>query len=349
MTAIGVSPVAAAIDRATHARRAGVDFLLSSIGPDGSLARTDARVTWYRLPWALAVAGETATAHRVLDWIERECLDASGRFHGGIVRDPALNHTFNTYPETCLAYGAMLLRRFDIARKAMAVAGEGLDRQTGGVWMDQLDQTGAGGQLLYLTAQYGMSAAITGLVDEARLVGHWFENLWNAQPELPAKLYTMWTGDGGLVTTVPEGENPKHVVNVAGEESQLHYNGGIAAAALTHVWMVTGEERWLELAREYQAFSMNSTPLQFNTRQVCKSAWGSGLLTLATRSDEYGEWLIKMVDWFADLQSTDGSWCNTPALDPNPSESRLVEITAEFVVHLDTAIAGLSFIKGRSA
>jgi hypothetical protein len=56
-----------------------------------------------------------------------------------------------------------------------------------------------------------------------------------------------------------------------------------------------------------------------------------------------------MVDWFADLQRPDGSWTNTPSLDPNPSESRIVEITAEFVVHVDTALSALSALAGRSA
>jgi len=148
-----------------------------------------------------------------------------------------------------------------------------------------------------------------------------------------------------LITEAPAGENPKHVAEIATDEQQYHYNGGIAAAALTHIWMVTGEDRWLDLAKRYQAFSIEATPLQFNTRQVCKSAWGSGLLTLATRSADYREWLVKMANWFAELQMPDGYWTNTPALDPNPTESRKVEITAEFVVHLDTAIAALATIE----
>lgn len=344
-----LSQVAEAILRAADARLAGVDFLLRSIAPDGSVARTDPRITWYRVPWALAVCGETAAGQRVLDWIDRECLSASGSFHGGIDLDPVRNHTSNTYPETCLAYGAMLLRRFDLARRVMSAARNGFDPDTGGVYMDRRFQQPDAGQLLFLTSQYGMSAAITGNVEDARLVGSWLERLWCAQPDLPDRLYTIWIPASGLLTGVPEGENPRHVVNIAGAEQQFHYNGGIAAAALVHIWMVTGERRWLDLARQYQRFSIDSTPLQFNTRQVCKSAWGAGLLTLAARTDAYRDWLIKMVHWFADLQEGGGNWVNTPVLDPDPTESRLVEVTAEFVVHLDTAIAALAWLDGRRA
>ena len=345
MMTTGATTVDMAIRRGEDARRAGLDFLLRSIRDDGSVARTDARVTWYRVPWALAVGGETAAAHRVLAWIERECLDERGAFTGGLDLDPDLNHTSNTYAETCLAYGAMLLRRFDVARGLMAAARAGFDAETGGVWMDRRYVQANSGQLLFLTSQYGMSAAITGLVDEARQVGVWLERLWNAQPDLPNRLFTIWRRDGGLLTDLSTGENPKHVVDVAGDEQQFHYNGGIAAAALTHIWMVTGENRWLELAQKYQQYSIDSTPLQFNTRQVCKSAWGAGLLSLATGTDVYRDWLIGMVDWFVGLQRTDGTWTNTPSLDPNPTESRLVEIAAEFVVHLDTAIAALATMR----
>jgi len=342
MTATSAATLTAAIERATQARRRGADFLLSSIGPDGSVERTDARITWYRVPWALAVCGEVAAAQRVLTWIDRECLADDGTFHGGIALDPTLNHTSNTYAETCLAYGAVLLRRLDIARRCMDAARAGFDETTGGVFMDRRQQGPGDGQLLFLTCQYGMSAAITGRVEEARRVGQWLEQLWNAQPELPEKLYTVWTREGGLATALPEGEDVRHFIQLSGEQAQLHYNGGIAAACLVHVGMVTGDERWYDLARQFQHFSIDSTPLQFNTRQVCKSAWGSGLLTLATGTDAYQDWLIRMVSWFADLQEDDGSWRNTPALDPEPSASRRVEVTAEFVVHLDTALGALS-------
>jgi hypothetical protein len=230
----------------------------------------------------------------------------------------------------------------------MNAASSGFDIESGGAYMDRRDQDVDGGQLLFLTSQYGMSAAITGLVDDARRVGEWLERLLEAQPDFPNRLYTMWSRQSGLLIDVPEGENPSHIVNIASEEQQYHYNGGIAAAALVHIWMVTGEDRWLKLARTYQSFSIQSTPLQFNTRQVCKSAWGSGLLTLAIRNGDYEDWLIGMANWFADLQRADGSWTNTPGLDPNPTESRLVEITAEFVVHLDTTIAALAFLDQRS-
>ncbi|MEA2510884.1 MAG: hypothetical protein QOJ59_371 [Thermomicrobiales bacterium] len=332
-----------------RARRKGVEFLLANVDEDGTVRRGGQRVTFYRVPWALAVSGETGAAHRVLTWIEQTGLSADGEFHGGLDLTREANRTSNTYAETCLAYGAHLLRRFDLARRSMSWAERYLDAETGGVFMDR-DRTGEDGpQLVFLTAQFGMSAAITGRLDLALKVGEWFRRLWEAQPELPEKLYCIWSRGGGLATTVPTGEDGRHYVNQSQEVRQFHYNGGIAAACLTHLFMTTGDNAWLDLARAYQRFSMESTPRQFETKQVCKSAWGSGLITLASGDDAYLDWLIRMGDWFAAEQEADGRWSNSRYLDPNPPIQHQIEATAEFVVHLDTLIGALAATSARRA
>ena len=49
-----------------------------------------------------------------------------------------------------------------------------------------------------------------------------------------------------------------------------------------------------------------------------------------------------MGDWFAGEQEADGGWSNTKAIEAGPPLRHRMEITAEFVVHLDTVIAALS-------
>ncbi|MGD9710837.1 MAG: hypothetical protein AB7V46_02075 [Thermomicrobiales bacterium] len=324
-------------------RRRGVEFLLQHVNSDGSIVNADRpRVTWYRFPWALEVSGETAAAFRVLSWIERDGLGADGQFHGGIAWDEPANRTTNTYPETILAYGAWLLRRPDIARRTMANALPYQDPATGGIWMTR-ERTGpADPQLLFPTAQFGMSAVLTGHLDAGSRAGEWMTRLWDAQPDLPSRLLTIWTAAGGLLTEAPGDIDPRHVVNDARLERQLHYNGGIAAAFLTHLYMATGEARWLDYARKFQAFSIESCEEQFLTKQVCKSAWGSGLLYLATKDTTYLPWIEKMGLWFAAGQDSDGGWSNTPYIEASPPLKHRLETTAEFVVHLDTVIAALA-------
>jgi hypothetical protein len=350
MTAVSAELDTAQISAAVAARRRGLDFLLEHIGPDGEIVDAGRpRVTYYRFPWALAVGGETETAFRVLDWIERTALGPDGQVHGGVAWDAAANKTTNTYPETIVAYGAVLLRRLDIARATMRFASQFHDAATGGIFTTREATGPHDTQLLFPTAQFGMSALMIGDQERALQTGAWFKRLWEAQPELPHRLYTIWTPAGGLATTVPEGEDARHYINDAREERQLHYNGGIAASFLTQLFMATGDGDWLELARAFQRFSMDSTPNQFKTKQVCKSAWGAGLLYLATRDERYLPWLQTMAEWFVTGQEADGGWRNTSHLDPDPPLAHRLEITAEFVVHLDTVIAALSAAAARGS
>lgn len=329
------------LGRVDVARSRGVAFLLAHVGSDGSVAdATGRRVTWYRFPWALGVSGETAAAAAVLHWIERTGVGSGGQFHGGLTWDFEANRTVNTYPETNLAYGAWLLRRFDIARAVMSFAAQFQDPATGGVFMTRERSGPDDAQLLFPTAQFGMSAVITGRLDQARLAGDWFLRLWDAQPALPDRLYTIWTSRG-LLTRVPDDIDRRHVVQEAHRPLQFFYNGGVAAAFLTHLSLATGEVRWLEYARRYQQFSMESCAEQFDTKQVCKSAWGSGLLYLATGDEAYLPWIVRMGEWFVAGQEADGGWNNTRALESNPPLRHRLEITAEFVVHLDTVISAL--------
>ncbi len=334
-------PIAERLGLYEATRRNGVEFLLAQMNQDGSIGPLEAGIYYYRVPWALAVSGETSAAMRVLEWVGRHMLTEEGEIRGNASPDRGMRSQANTYAETIIAYGAHLLGRFDIAQRTMRFALRSQDPSSGGAFQNR-DQTGPDGpQLLFLTSQLGMSAILTGHINAALKVGTWFQRLWEAQPELPARLYTTWTTAGGLATEVPEGGNRMHYVQESQEERQYHYNGGISAAFLSRLYLQTGDPAWLNLARDYQRFSMESTERQFLTRQVCKSAWGAGLLSVITGEPLYRDWTARLGDWFTNGQEHDGSWVNTPYLSPNPTLANRIEITAEFVVHLDTVIGAL--------
>ena len=87
---------------------------------------------------------------------------------------------------------------------------------------------------------------------------------------------------------------------------------------------------------------MSSTERQFEVMQVCKSAWGGGLLYAATKEPTYRDWTIRMGDWFVANQNDDGHWENSHYLDPHPLLPSNLAITAEFIVHVDTIVGALS-------
>ncbi len=100
---------------------------------------------------------------------------------------------------------------------------------------------------------------------------------------------------------------------------------------------------------KFQQFSIESSPVQFKTKLVCKSAWGSGLLCLATGDKRHVPWIARMGQWFADEQEADGGWSNTKAIEADPPLRHRLEITAEFVVHFDTVIPALTAARSAGA
>lgn len=322
-----------------EARQAGVAFLLRHQNMDGSIGPVEKGLYYSRIPWVLAVAGETVPAMRLVEWLRRHMLTADGELAGERSPNQGANESANTYAETCLAYGAHLLRQFDVAQRTMRFALRFQDSDTGGIYMDRRHLGPDGPQLLYLTCQFGMSALITGHRDAAERAGQWLQRVWEAQPELPKRLYTIYTRAQGLVREVPTGADRRHYINESQDVQQMHYNGGIAAAFLVRLYLATADRQWLDLARCYQAFSMESTEQQFEVMQVCKSGWGGALLYATTQEPQYRDWTIKLGDWFVAHQLADGHWTNSHYIDPNPPLQSQLSTTAEFINHLD-CIAG---------
>ncbi len=84
-----------------------------------------------------------------------------------------------------------------------------------------------------------------------------------------------------------------------------------------------------------------AVPSSSRPSKSARAPGAPGLLYLATGDESYVPWIARMGEWFADGQEADGGWSNTKALEADPPLRHRLEITAEFVVHLDTVIAAL--------
>ena len=128
------------------------------------------------------------------------------------------------------------------------------------------------------------------------------------------------------------------LVDNALDASQYWFWGGIAAAFLCRLWLADPDPSHLALARRYQAFSMTATDAQFRYPAVCKSSWGSSLLWQVTGEEPYRDWTLRMGDWYVGTQEPEGCW--HPLVQQTPGD--VIEITLEFVMHLDTLIGALA-------
>lgn len=330
------------IEKYLRARQRGVDWLLAQMHDDGSIGPVEAGFHYYRLPWTLTVVGETRQAARLCDWVRRHQFDTDGDFTGTSPRGIEAY----AYENATFIFGAQMARQFDLAYRGYRRLLDHFDHQSGG-FRHLIEGSGIpADENIPTAAQAGKTALMMGDLETAERVGAWFQRVWDLQPELPERLYYVYSADTqSLVTEYPEDRAFHYVVESQGTRQRFTC-GGIAAAFLSRLYLASPKPEYLELARAYQAFSMNTTDRQFEVPQVCKTGWGSALLYQVTREPIYRDWTIRVGDYYVETQHADGHWENRAPYRELPHN---ITITAEFVVHLDTLIGALSLTEAGAA
>ncbi len=325
-----------AIQRLTETKRRGAEWLLARVGPDGAIQPSNEGFRYYRLPWTLTVAGHTQAATAVCGWIREYMLTADGDFDRGHRR----LYDAYAYRNATLVYGAHMARQFDLSTRGLDFILTMQDRRSGGFSNDR-DPDGTLGDVMDLpyTCGCGLACIALGRLDAAREVYRFLNRVWNAQTEVPERLYYSFSRQRqAVITEYDEQDAFWHIVESQEPRPQRWTVGGLSAAFLCRLYMVDPNPEYVALARDFQQFSIQSTPRQFEFPQVCKSGWGAALLYQVTGEEQYATWAVKLAHWFADTQTDDGSW----SFDSDPTEGRTLELTAEFVAHVDTIIGCLA-------
>ena len=323
------------IDAYLAAKRRGVDWLLRQLDSDGSIGPVGDGFNYYRLPWTFTISGETRHAVRLCDWVRRNQFAENGDFTGISPRGLEAY----AYENAVFIFGAQMARQFDLSYRGYQRLMAHFDPVSGG-FRHLPEGTGIpADENIPTVAQCGKTALMMGDLETAERVGEWFQRVWDAQPALPDRLSYVWSADTqSLVTEYPVERATSYVVEAQGEKQRFTC-GGIAAAFLVRLYQATGLRDALDLARAYQAFSMNSTERQFEVPQVCKTGWGSSLLYEVTREEIYRDWTVRLGDFYLATQHADGHWENRAPYD---NFANHITVTAEFVMHLDTLIGALS-------
>ena len=322
--------------RMRDSRERATRWLLSRIGDDGTPIGAADRNGWAHVPWALAMVGEREAGAAVLSWAERNALDEGYDFRDGPTRPTSVP----VYWLAHVAYGAWLLERYDTAVAIMERLRMYQNRETGGATSGL---PGLGGtQDLLCTAQLGVTALVMGQGDVAADVCGWLGRLFDAQPELPRRLYVVW--DDGLVTNTTPGTAFARVVDFT-KERQAYFNPGMAAVFLAGYAMQGGGESALTLGRKFLELNIRGTARQFDdveSVQICKFGWGAAAMLEAERTDAYLDHVIEMAEWFIGRQAEDGCWVPSTFMSPEPDDVDKLWKTAEHLMELtviSTAIA----------
>jgi hypothetical protein len=341
MTQLAARPITDRLERLAsyrEARRKGVQWLLGHLNADGSIGDPATGFSYYRAPWTFTVVGETEAATAVSAWIRRHLVTADGRVDGPY----RVFDEWATYRDATLVVGAQMASQYDLShglwpgllRVRDPLSGLfANDRLPDGGWSDALDVTAGG-------PGAGFAALAVGDLGTARAIAAFLGRLWDAQPELPDRIYHVWSRRRQAIITAadPEFDAPIMLLDRTVDSSQYWFFGGISAAFLSRLFLADPRPEYLSLARRYQDFAMGSTDGQFNWPAACKGSWGSSLLWQLTGEARYEAFTYRMGDWYVDGQEPEGWW--HPLVEQSLGD--VIEITLEFVMHLDTLIGALA-------
>jgi hypothetical protein len=318
------------------ARRRGTDWLLARLNPDGSLGDVRQGYKYYRAPWAFAATGEVAAAHATAAWIRANLLMADHRINGPLrlLRDGW------AYRDSALVVGAQMIHQYDLGIGILPSLLADLDPVSGSVANDHLEDGSLSddGDIPYACG-VGFAALACGQIEPARRIAGFLRRIYDAQTSLPESFFCFWSRSRQAPIWRQDPDFAlRMVVDNQVDRSQRWTIGGISAGFLGRLYLADPKPEYLELARRYQAFSMAATDAQFNYPAVCKSSWGSSLLYQITGDRIYRDWTLRMGDWYVQTQTPQGYW--HPLHEE--TEADRIEVTLEFVMHIDTLIGALS-------
>ncbi|HVA85251.1 MAG TPA: hypothetical protein VNF73_02910 [Candidatus Saccharimonadales bacterium] len=324
------------IARYLAARRRGTEWLLARLNADGSIGDPELGYKYYRAPWAFAATGEVVAAHAVAGWIRANLLTPDHRIDG----PPRKLLDGWAYRDSALIVGAQMIHQYDLGIGILPSLLADMDPISGSIANDHLEDGSLSddGDIPYACG-VGFAALACGQIEPARKIAGFLRRIYDAQTELPASFFCFWSRSRQAPIRRDDPDfQLRMVVDNAVDRSQRWTIGGISAGFLCRLYLADPRPEYLELARRYQAFSMAATDAQFKYPAVCKSSWGGSLLYQVTGEALYRDWTYRMGDWYVDTQTPEGSW--HPLVEEN--EADVIEVTLEFVMHLDTLIGALS-------
>ena len=321
-------------ERIREARDRGGAYLLAHQAADGGFPGNDPKLDdYYKAIRALEVCGHTAAASRLCSWIRQNGISADGDFGP---RGETVGGYAYAYFNAWVIVGAHRLGHFDLSQRGMDFLARFWDADSRGFFSSATERDGDTPQDLMVTCMCGLAALYTGRLEIATAVSSWLRMVMAAQPDVPRRLYTVYSRKHGLHTDPGLEDDPRYVLHTAATRDEYIFNPGIAGAFLTRLWQATAEDQWLSLAREFMRCAEVASDFLLRTVRAGKVAWAASLLHAATGEDSYRQLAVRIGENLLELQAPEGYWSGGP--DGSPS----YDSTAERVAWMDEiyAVAG---------
>ncbi len=267
------------------------EFQLRHQQPDGAFTWEGfPKDAYHKQPYSWGVAGHLAAAHRLLNWIKRNTLQADGQ-----LRD----YNGDVYKQAWFFQGAHRLGRFDLSYPVMsfllsceAPCG-GYPHFAGEEWVRSLS-----------TAWVGVGAIYLGRMDVAERVAECCVSMLEQQPD-PTRFYYRMARNGKLAT--PDIDPEALFIDMAAL-NQPYWEVGLPWMLMGRLYQATGKREYLDLAERFFEIKLQCADDAFANVGSGKSSLAAAIHYLNTGDERARDAAYRFGDFLLETQYPEGGW-----------------------------------------
>lgn len=285
--------------------------------------------SYYKWPLFLWSAGRFDLAERLFQVMVADFMSADGDFRTGDEKsgDPLYGMIADSYTNTWPIAAARVLERPEVGRAGLECLRKRCVVGTAGFLTGRPGQHADRRQDIVTVAGCGNALLAWDEVEEAKPAGECLLRVLEMQPGPANPFYLYIDGEGELLKEL---EIPDTLQRIRLDQpGQAYVYLGMSAIFLARLFLVTGEERFLEGARGYFAVNQACGDRVYQGIGCCKTGWAASALYRITGEEVYRQSVRKAAAEILRLQGPEGDWDS-----PERSAVLNCDVTGELGYHL---------------
>ena len=263
---------------------------------------------FYKSPMMFILGGKLRCANAMLDYIKDRFMTSQGDFlTNQFLKSIKPEYSeYWAYMNGWIVRAAQKLKREDITEFGFNYLNKFYLPIIGGFLTKKLEVKHNEIDVLS-TAHWGLINLEKNNFQTAKKAGDFLCEILNNQSQLDTEFYLRINTDNKLVIDFQKEKIDFYRVK-KNEPYQLYFMLGYPCAYLALLYENTKEKKYFEAANTYLQFSLSCHKDVYNSRFSHKLAWASSILYKLTNDKKYFSPIEKIVNYFLELQSSEGMW-----------------------------------------
>ncbi len=291
-----------------HSERA-LTWAIKRISTNGKLTGyPDDLVCYYKLPYLLNVSGQRILANHLLDYMKANFFKESDAItFEKKMTDIPLMEKFWGYVLGWIAIASQRLGRFDISYPAIEYLVKFQSKEHGGFTTSSSWGVKNTTMDVITTAQLGRLALYCGMKQEAIHAGQFLGWSINHQSDIEKFHYLFIDNEKKHIKDYPKDQEMIYVIK-RNEPHQAYFMIGLPCAYLVELYNATGNELYLNYAKQYADFALSCHDSLKSFHYSHKVGWAASLLYRYTKDKKYLSLCQEIGEYLMEIQDEEGPW-----------------------------------------